>query len=180
MEEAGVEILARPVDRAAMGIGAALRELSYFSGLLNTATSTFEQRSPDVFCPVDSPALHVPLARIAKKSATPTVHFVAPQYWGWAPWRVKGYAKAIDTALTILPFEPAWFADTDVTTEHVGHPLLDALSEVPSTQPDPGASDLVLLPGSRASVIDLNLPWMLARVATLAADLSSAAVGGAG
>ena len=176
MEEAGVEILARPVDRAAMGIGAALREIPYFSGLLKTATSTFEQRSPDVFCPVDSPALHVPLARIAKKSATPTVHFVAPQYWGWAPWRVKGYAKAIDTALTILPFEPAWFEGTDVTTEHVGHPLLDALSQVPSTQPGPEATDLVLLPGSRASVIDLNLPWMLARIASLVQEGASVVV----
>jgi len=176
MAEAGVEILARPVDRAAMGIGAALRELSYFSGLLKTAADTFERRSPDAFAPVDSPALHVPLARIAKKHATHTVHFVAPQYWGWAPWRVRGYAKAIDTALTILPFEPAWFADTDVTTEHVGHPLLDALSEVPSTQPDPGASDLVLLPGSRASVIDLNLPWMLERVAPLVNEGASVLV----
>jgi len=170
MAEAGVELLARPVDRATMGISAALREISYFSGLLNTAAGAFGQRGTDVFCPVDSPALHVPLARIAKKHGAPTVHFVAPQYWGWAPWRASGYAKAIDTALTILPFEPAWFGRTDVTTEHVGHPLLDALSEVPSTKPDPEAGDLVLLPGSRASVIDLNLPWMLARVASLAAE----------
>jgi lipid A disaccharide synthetase len=35
------------------------------------------------------------------------------------------------------------------------------------TRPADDASDLVLLPGSRASVIDLNLPWMLERVAPL-------------
>ena len=170
MEAAGVERLARPVDRAAMGIGAALRELSYFSGLLKTAAQGFSERTPDVFAPVDSPALHVPLARIAKKHGTSTVHFVAPQYWGWAPWRVGGYAKAIHTALTILPFEPAWFEGTGVHTEHVGHPLLDALAEVPATRPGPEASDLVLLPGSRASVIDQNLPWMLERVSPLVSE----------
>ena len=176
MEAAGVELLARPVDHAAMGIGAALGKLSYFSGLLNTAAETFRERTPDVFAPVDSPALHVPLARIAKKHGTDTVHFVAPQYWGWAPWRVKGYAKAVHTALTILPFEPAWFAETGVRTEHVGHPLLDALAEVPATRPGPEARDLVLLPGSRASVIDHNLPWMLERVAPLVQEGASVAV----
>ena len=167
MLEVGVELLARPVDRAAMGIGAALRGITYYAELLNTARDSFKERGTDVFAPVDSPALHVPLARIAKKHATPTVHFVAPQYWGWAPWRVGGYAKAVDTALTILPFEPAWFAKTGVNTEHVGHPLLDALTDIPTTRPADNASDLVLLPGSRASVIDLNLPWMLERVAPL-------------
>ena len=170
MLNVGVELLARPVDRAAMGIGAALRGLSYYAELLNTAKASFKDGAIDVFAPVDSPALHVPLARIAKKHATPTVHFVAPQYWGWAPWRVSGYAKAVDTALTILPFEPAWFAKTGVNTEHVGHPLLDALTEIPTTKPSDDASDLVLLPGSRASVIDRNLPWMLERVAPLVKD----------
>jgi lipid-A-disaccharide synthase len=168
MQAVGVELLDRPVDRAAMGIGAALRDIRYFANLLNTAADTFKGRQPDAFCPVDSPALHVPLARIAAKHGTPTVHFVAPQYWAWAPWRTRGYAKAIDTALTILPFEPAWFDRTDIHTEHVGHPLQDALAEIPTTRPSPDATDLVLLPGSRGSVIDLNLPWMLERAAPLA------------
>ena len=176
MEAADVELLARPVDHAAMGIGAALGKLSYFSGLLKTAAQTFKDRTPDAFAPVDSPALHVPLARIAKKHGTDTVHFVAPQYWGWAPWRVKGYAKAVHTALTILPFEPAWFDETGVHTEHVGHPLLDALAEVPPTRPGPDSHDLVLLPGSRASVIDHNLPWMLERVAPLIREGASVVV----
>lgn len=176
MAAAEVELLARPVDHAAMGIGAALGKLSYFSSLLNTAAATFKSQSPDVFAPVDSPALHVPLARIAKKHGTDTVHFVAPQYWGWAPWRVKGYAKAVHTALTILPFEPAWFAETGVHTEHVGHPLLDALALVPETRPGPDSHDLVLLPGSRASVIDQNLPWMLERVAALVSEGASVVV----
>ena len=155
-------------ERGAVGVGAALRETYYFDRDLKGAADTHKGRQADVFCPVDSPALHVPLARIARKHATPTVHFVAPQYWGWAPWRTRGYAKAIDTALTILPFEPAWFDTTDITTEHVGHPLLDALADTPTTHPNPDATDLVLLPGSRASVIDLNLPWMLERAAPLA------------
>jgi lipid-A-disaccharide synthase len=75
-----------------------------------------------------------------------------------------------------LPFEPAWFAETGVHTEHVGHPLLDALAEVPATRPGPDSHDLVLLPGSRASVIDQNLPWMLERVAPLVREGASVLV----
>ena len=47
---------------------------------------------------------------------------------------------------------------------------MDALTEIPTTKPSDDASDLVLLPGSRASVIDRNLPWMLERVAPLVKD----------
>jgi lipid-A-disaccharide synthase len=49
-----------------------------------------------------------------------------------------------------------------VRTAHVGHPVLDALAGEPSGAAPAGARVLALLPGSRASVLDRHLPWMLA------------------
>jgi len=121
----------------------------------------------DLFLPVDSPALHVPLGRVAKACGVPAVvHFVTPQYWGWAPWRVGGYARAVDLALSILPFEPPWFERRGVPVAHVGHPLLD---ELPAREDAPPREDgpLVLLPGSRRSVVSRNLPVMLEMVRLL-------------
>jgi len=161
LEAAGVRLIGRPVDRAAMGIGGVLPALPFYLKLLTHSAQEFAKGAIDVFLPVDSPALHVPLARLAQPHGIPVVHFVTPQYWGWAPWRVKNYAKAVDLALTILPFEPKWFERHSVPTKHIGHPLLDALRDVPVTTPAADSRKLVLLPGSRASVIRTNLPWML-------------------
>ncbi len=161
LEACGVRLIGRPVDRAAMGIGGVLPALPFYLKLLTRCAAEFEGGKFDVFLPVDSPALHVPLARLAKPHKIPVVHFVTPQYWGWAPWRVESYKRAVDLALTILPFEPVWFARHEVATKHIGHPLLDALQDVPVTKPSEASRKVVLLPGSRASVIRANLPWML-------------------
>lgn len=156
---AGVRIVGDPVARAVMGTDV-LRSLSFFQGLLADAAACLRTERFDCVLPVDSPALHVPLAHIAKRYGLPVVHYVTPQYWAWAPWRVRGYRRAVDLALTILPFEPAWFERHGVRTAHVGHPQADLLSGVP-TGAAADARSLVLLPGSRLSVIRRNLPWML-------------------
>jgi lipid-A-disaccharide synthase len=167
LEAEGVRHVGRPVERAAMGFRGPFENLSYYFDLLARTAAHLSEWRPDVCVPVDSPALHVPLARIARAHEIPVVHFVTPQYWGWAPWRVAGYRACVDRALSILPFEPAWFARRGVRVAHVGHPLLDALASVPPTRPKEDARHLVLLPGSRLGVIERNLPWMLAAAGRL-------------
>lgn len=167
LADLGVDILGDPVSRAAMGFDGVLSALPFYLGLTVKMARACDDRNPDLFFPIDSPALHLPFARIARRRSVPVLHFIPPQYWGWAPWRVESYRKNVDRLLTILPFEPVWFDRHQVEAEHVGHPLLDTLAEVPSTQPPADASELALLPGSRAGVIDRNLPWMLRRVREL-------------
>ena len=154
-----VTILGDPVARAAMGFEGALSGLPFYLQLVERAAAEC-QSGLDLFLPIDSPALHVPMGRIARRYGVPVVHFVTPQYWGWAPWRVRSYARAVTRALTILPFEPAWFEQHSIETVHVGHPLLDRLVDTPRGRPDANRN-LVVLPGSRAGVIERNLPWML-------------------
>ncbi|MEM8711134.1 MAG: hypothetical protein AAGG01_09285, partial [Planctomycetota bacterium] len=157
----GISTIGDPVARAETGFDGVLQSLPYYVGLLEDAARHARETRPDVVVPIDSPALHVPLARMVRRYGVPVVHLVAPQYWGWAPWRVRAYRKVIDRALTILPHEPAWFARNGVATAHVGHPLLDALRDVPVTEPEESSRVLALLPGSRRGVIRRNLPWML-------------------
>jgi lipid-A-disaccharide synthase len=169
LETEGVDLLARPVERASMGFTGPLAGVPYYLGVLRTCAERFQLHAPDVLVAVDSPALNVPLAHIAHRYGIPVVHFIAPQYWGWAPWRTRAYTKAVDRALTILPFEPAWFARRGVRAAHVGHPALDALASVPPSRPDERARELVLLPGSRSSIVERNLPWMLRAASRLRA-----------
>ena len=166
LADAGVELLARPVERAVMGLSGVMGSLSYYVRMLEDCAERFRVDPPDLIVPVDSPALHVPLARLGRRYGIRSVHFVAPQYWGWAPWRTPGYAATFERALTILPFERAWFERHGVRATHVGHPLLDHLRDVPVTRPSAGARGIAVLCGSRAIVIERNLPWMLARFTT--------------
>lgn len=164
-DELGLTMIGHPAERAVMGLLIGLGALRYYLGLVRDTVRAFRDWRPDVFVPVDSPSLHVPLGRLARARGVPVVHFVTPQYWGWAPWRVHGYRAAVSRALTILPFEPAWFRRRGVPVRHVGHPLLDALVDEPRA--DAPGRKLALLPGSRRSIVGRNLPWMLARVAEL-------------
>jgi len=161
-----VRILGNPLERAAMGTDA-LRSVGFYARLLCRAAEHFDREPPDACVPVDSPALHVPLGGIAHRYGIPVVHFVTPQYWAWAPWRVAGYRSAVDLALAILPFESAWFGRNGVATAYVGHPQLDVLGAFPPPAPSTTGTSLVLLPGSREKVIERNLPWMLAVAARL-------------
>ncbi len=156
----GIELVGDPVSQARMGLGV-VGALPFYLRLLTSAARAFRERRPAVLVMVDSPALHIPLASIARRYGVPSVHFVTPQYWGWAPWRVRGYARSVDRALAILPFEPHWFRDQGVDVEFVGHPLQDALAAVPSEPSREDGQRLLLMCGSRGSVIDRNLPWML-------------------
>jgi len=169
---AGVELLGNPVERAAMGFQGVISALPFYLRLLTSAARAFRDIEPDVFIPVDSPALHVPMAHLAQRAKVRVAHFITPQYWGWAPWRVNGYRRAIDLALTILPFEPSWFTKRGVRVRHVGHPIQDHLAGVP-VDDAPQDGPLVILPGSRRAVIRRNLPWML-EVAAHATDTSRA------
>ena len=157
----GVDLVGEPVARSAMGFGV-VTALPYYLGLLRDAARELRAERPDVVVAVDSPALHVPLGHLARRYGVPVVHFVTPQYWGWAPWRTRGYRKAVDLGLSILPFEPAWFARRGVRCRHVGHPLVDELARVPAPARRATRDRLVLLGGSRRSVLERNLPWMLA------------------
>jgi len=171
LADRGVDVVGDPVGRASMGFDVGPGALPFYLRLLTAAARRLRSEAFDLVLPVDSPALHVPLGRLARGYGRRVAHFVTPQYWGWAPWRVAGYRRAVDLALTILPFEPPWFERHGVHAAHVGHPLLDALEGEPDGR-DP-AGPLALLPGSRSGVIDRNLPWMLAAVERLRARVGA-------
>ncbi len=173
LKEAGVEVLADPVADATLHAKGIAQALPFYVGLIQKAAEAFQGSDStdpvDLFVPVDSPALHVPMARVASRYGVPSVHHIAPQFWGWAPWRVGRYRKYVQHALTILPFEPHWYARHRVPVTHVGHPLLDELAKLePPPAPDAESrKDWVLLPGSRRGEIADNLPWMLRAIEPL-------------
>lgn len=116
---------------------------------------------------VDSPTLHLPMAKRLKKRGVPVFYYVAPQVWAWAPWRIGRIRRRVTKLACILPFEEEYFRSRGVDATFVGHPLFDELRE---RNLDADAARrfselskpvVAVLPGSRRHVVEAVLPGQL-------------------
>jgi lipid-A-disaccharide synthase len=163
LQAVGVPLHADLVSKAIMGIGPAAKAAPRLMGLLRRMAGVLDARRPDVVVLVDYPGLNLFMARLAKRRGIPVVYFVAPQLWAWAPWRVRRFARVVDEALVIFPFEVPFYRQAGVAAEYIGHPLLDSLPAEPPRiaeivdRPRPVA----LLPGSRSREVKMHMPLLL-------------------
>ena len=160
LEATGVDLLYPLSDRAVMGLLSVFKNLPFVAGAVTRFLRMLDDDPPDLVVLVDYPGLHLVLARLARKRGIEVVHYIAPQYWAWGPWRMHRYKRSISATLTILPFETGFFRHAGIPSEYVGHPLLDQRDESTLTPTDT-APYLCLLPGSRRKEIQLNLPGMV-------------------
>lgn len=174
LRAAGAELLFPLSEHAVMGFFAVLAQLPLIVRAHATFLRLLRDEPPDLVVLVDYPGLHLVMAKACRRRGVPVLHYVAPQYWAWGPWRMRRYRRSVDATLTILPFETAFFRRCRVPALYVGHPLLDELGRHP---PDPPATaavrerpTLCLLPGSRRSEIAANLPGMLRTARALAQE----------
>lgn len=161
---AGAEILLPLADTAVMGLAGVARHLPTFARALRLFDDALLHRRPDCVVLVDYPTLHLRFAELARRRGVPAVAFVCPQLWAWAPWRARRFARAFDLALSILPFEERFLGGLGLRTRYVGHPVADtdrprAPDEVDAfLAAEPDRPLVLLLPGSRRSEVEGNLP----------------------
>jgi len=165
LADAGASVVVSLSEHAVMGVLGVLRQLPLILRAFATYLRMLRDDPPDLVVLVDYPGLHVVMAKAARRRKIPVLHYVAPQYWAWGPWRMRRYRRSVGATLTILPFETAFFRRFAIPAAYIGHPLLDEIALHP---PEPAAiakvrerRTLVLLPGSRRAEIETNLPGML-------------------
>jgi lipid-A-disaccharide synthase len=165
MAAAGCELIAETVGRAAMITGA-LRHLAYYRRLIRQVKRAMDQAPPAVHVPIDAPALNWHLARAARRRGAAVAHYVAPQVWAWARWRVRKLRRLSDVVACILPFEEDYLRCRGVNARFVGHPLFDGLPPADPPDLDAAAGDgtwrIALLPGSRRGEIAAHAPALAA------------------
>ncbi|MBL7806940.1 MAG: lipid-A-disaccharide synthase, partial [Saprospiraceae bacterium] len=90
------------------------------------------------------------------------IYYISPQLWAWHASRAKAIKRDVDKLLVILPFEKAFFKGYGIDAEFVGHPLLDAIKDLPKKAlPHASKPTIALLPGSRKQEVSRILPVML-------------------
>jgi len=175
LRRAGVELVAESREVAVVGITEALRVLPRAREIFRQLLDEVEKRRPRVALLVDFPEFNLRLARQLEKRGVRVVYYVSPQVWAWRRGRVKSIARTVDRMLVLFPFEEQFYRGHAVEVEHVGHPLVDEVPELPQAWDSPSAHDgvrrIALLPGSRPSEVSALLPVMLAGVAALAREL---------
>ncbi|HDM76674.1 MAG TPA: lipid-A-disaccharide synthase [Deltaproteobacteria bacterium] len=168
MKKAGVELLADISSLNVMGlteIGGKFKSvISVFFDLLKEMRKT----RPALLILVDFPDFNLLLARFAKRYGVPVMYYISPQVWAWRRGRTRTIAKLVDKMVVILPFEVDFYKQYGVEVEFVGHPLLDALQDVPGKDKareqlgiDSDAKVVGILPGSRLSEVKKLLGIML-------------------
>jgi lipid-A-disaccharide synthase len=160
MERAGVELLEHSDRLAVMGFGDAIRQAPRHYRLLGDLRRRFRSGTVKLVILVDYPGFNLKVAQAARDAGVPVLYYITPQVWAWGAGRLARMVRTVTKAAVILPFEEPLLRARGIDTTFVGHPLLDAASDLPSREEarralgiDPATPLLALFPGSRQSEV---------------------------
>lgn len=177
MAAAGVDLRFELTRHSVIGLEI-LGRLRWFRQVFRQLISLARSELPEVIVGVDYAGFNLRFAtaicQLVRRQQGPfsnwsprIVQFVSPQVWASRPGRALRMERTHDLLLSILPFEPEWYARRapGLDVRFVGHPIVDrhAASPVPLEEEPPAGSPttLLLLPGSRPGELRRHLPVML-------------------
>ncbi|WP_226063191.1 lipid-A-disaccharide synthase [Kaistella polysaccharea] len=156
-------------DLAFMGFLEVAKNLGTILKNIKFCKEDLQKYNPDVLIVVDYPGFNLRIAEFAKGLGLRVVYYISPQLWAWKEGRVEKIRKFVDEILVILPFEKDFYKKHNVDAHFVGHPLLDAISDLPQINIEKFKADhhlnekeiIALLPGSREQEVTKMLDLML-------------------
>jgi lipid-A-disaccharide synthase len=180
MEAAGLERIVRAEDVAVMGLTEVVRHLPQIYGEYRKLKRAIRKERPAAAVLIDSPEIHLRLAKEFHRLGIPVIYFVSPQIWAWKKHRIRQVQRYVRRMVVIFPFEEGFYRERGVEAEFVGHPLADLPLPgigreefAAQNKLDPAKTWVGLLPGSRAREIGAHLPEML-EAARLLAEAAAA------
>ncbi len=168
-EVAGFSPVKHYKDLAFMGFLEVVKNLGTILKNIKFCKEDIQKFKPDVLVLVDYPGFNLRIAEFAKNLGIKIVYYISPQLWAWKEGRVEKIKKYVDEMLVILPFEKDFYKKHRVDAHFVGHPLLDAISDlkeidVENFKKENGLNEkeiIALLPGSREQEVMKMLELML-------------------
>jgi lipid-A-disaccharide synthase len=127
-----------------------------------------------LFVGVDAPDFNLGLERKLKRRGLRTIHFVSPSVWAWRRERINTIGRSVHRLLALFPHEPPLYEAAGVPVTFVGHPLAQAAARHGSRREMRQTLRLgvsvpvfALLPGSRASELDMHGDLILQTAAAI-------------
>lgn len=169
MQQQGGALVKHYKDLAFMGFSEVLMNLRTILSNISFCKKDIQQYKPDAVILVDYPGFNLRIAEFVKNLGIRVYYYISPQIWAWKRGRVHKIKKFVDRMFVILPFEKNFYAGYDYEVDFVGHPLLDAMKDLPEIDVEKFKSGhgldsrkvIALLPGSRKQEIRKKLPVML-------------------
>ncbi len=171
LKEAGAHLLYDLSAHAVVGLVEVLKNYGFFKELFSQTLAWIEKFQPRAVLLVDYPGFNLRLAKKLYETGrsrraggkVSVLYYIAPQIWAWKANRRFSMAKHLDALAVIFPFEPAYFGDTKLRADFVGHPFAMAGHHLPVSYDVNGP--ILLLPGSRTAPVSRIYPAMLAAFA---------------
>jgi lipid-A-disaccharide synthase len=127
-----------------------------------------------LFVGVDAPDFNLGLERRLKRAGVRTIHFVSPSVWAWRRERINTIGRSVHRLLALFPHEPPLYEAAGVPVTFVGHPLAQAAARHGSRREmretlrlGAAVPVFALLPGSRASELDMHGDLILQTAAAI-------------
>ncbi|MDH4249374.1 MAG: lipid-A-disaccharide synthase [Deltaproteobacteria bacterium] len=137
--------------------------------LLWRLEALLDTEKPDALLTIDYPGFNLKLGLAAHRRGIPVIHYSSPSIWAWRGGRIRTIARAVDLMILQFPFEAPYYKDSGVETAFLGHPLVgqkaapNAVALLKARiSGDPSLPVVALIPGSRRSELQFNLPTLLA------------------
>ena len=148
---------------AVRGYVEVLRHFREIVGVRNRLVERLLADPPDLFIGIDAPDFNLSVETRLRRRGIPTIHYVSPSIWAWRLERIEKIRAAAAKVLTLFPFEAPIYENAGIPVEYVGHPLADAIPEVPDRAAaraqirlSNAGHVIALLPGSRQSELDYH------------------------
>lgn len=169
-EVAGFSPVKHYKELAFMGFLEVAKNLGTILKNIKFCKQDIQMEQPDILILVDYPGFNLRIAEFAKSLGIKVIYYISPQLWAWKEGRVEKIRKFVDEMLVILPFENDFYKKHEVEAHFVGHPLLDAITDLPELNIESFKSEnklnqkeiIALLPGSREQEVTKMLELMLA------------------
>jgi lipid-A-disaccharide synthase len=148
-------------DISVMGVIPVIAHLPTILRRIDETARAVVAARPDALILIDAPDFTHRVARRARKLLPDlkVADYVSPTVWAWRPWRAKTMRKSIDLVLALLPFEPeAHERLGGPRCLYVGHPLIERLGDLSGDDASKSSGSVLLLPGSRRSVVARMAP----------------------
>lgn len=169
MQSVGGTLIKHYKDLAFMGFLEVIQNLGTILKNIQFCKDDIKTYQPDTLILIDYPGFNLRIAKFAKQLGIKVVYYISPQLWAWKEGRVKTIKNYVDEILVILPFEKDFYKKHSIEAHFVGHPLLDAISDLEEISPEKfrienGLNNkeiIALLPGSRKQEVRKMLNIML-------------------